>query len=258
MVALTMALYWLVTDETFRVTPERVEISGVRYADPDVLRSRLGRLDMQPNVFRVRGQDILGDLAGMPEVLAVRVTTTLPGNVSVDVQEREPILVWRSGGDAFLVDVDGVLFAPAAAAGASASGNGATGSPLPAVDDGRLLADRPALGDALGPEDMAVLRQVLALTPERVRSSHDQLFLRIDERLGYVLEAPGRWYAVFGHYTPTARPPSLVPRQVQCLSALLSRREAEVGRVNLAVAPGSCGTFLPSSRPRRGEAGSPP
>jgi hypothetical protein len=256
MLGLTFVLYWLVTDETFRVTPERVEVRGVRYADAAEVRSRLGRLDQQPNVFRVRAADVVGDLRTMPEVAGARVSTSLPGRVIVEVEEREPILLWRSGDQGFLVDVEGRLFAPATAATGDEIGSGATGGALPAVEDDRLLAAAPAVGAMLGPEDMSVLRQLLGLVPEQVGSVEGELRLRIDERLGYVLEAPGRWYAVFGHYSPTARPPDIVPRQVQCLAALLSRREEEVGRVNLAVGPGgACGTYLTAGPARRGGGG---
>jgi hypothetical protein len=102
------------------------------------------------------------------------------------------------------------------------------------------------------------MRQLLALTPAEVGSGRDALFLHVDGRFGYWLEAPGRWQAIFGQYTPSVRPPSLVARQVQCLRALLSRREDDIGRVNLAAAPGSCGTFVPDGAmptPRRPERG---
>lgn len=250
MVALTVALFHLVTDEDFRVLAGQVEVRGVRYADAGAVRQRLAELEEQPNIFRIHASGLAQSIAELPEVLSAEVRVSLPDRVEVNVHEREPIFVLRysqEAQDAWLVDATGTLFAPVGAATAEELGSGATGTALPAVEDARLLDEPPGLGQRLGVEDLAVLRQLLGLTPERVGSSREELFLRIDERFGYVLEVPGRWWAVFGHYTPTARPPGIVPRQVQCLRALLARREPEVGRVILALSPSSCGTYLPAT-----------
>lgn len=250
MLALTAALFHLVTDEDFRVVAGQVEVHGVRYADAGAVRQRLAELEAQPNIFRVRADRLAESIASLPEVLSAEVRVTLPGRVTVDIHERKPIFVLRysqDAQDAWLVDATGTLFAPANAATADELGSGATGTALPAVEDARLLDEPPRLGQRLGVEDLAVLRQLLGLTPEAVGSSRKELFLRIDERFGYVLEVPGRWWAVFGHYTPTARPPEIVPRQVQCLRVLLARREPEVGRVILALSPSGCGTYLPAT-----------
>lgn len=250
MLAVTAALYWLVTDEGFRVTEAGLRIEGVHYADMSEVRDALGQLGLGPNVFRVRSQALATEVSGLPEVVGADVRAILPDRVEVDVHERIPILRWRSGAKEYLVDVEGVLFAPAAAAPPGELGSGAIGTRLPAVEDDRLGTGL-TLGRRLTPEDLQVMRQLLALTPEYLGSSHEELTLRIDGRLGYVLEAPdGRWRAIFGHYSPMARPPAIVPGQVQCLRALLRIREASVARVYLPGVAGSCGTYLPGSRGR--------
>ena len=87
------------------------------------------------------------------------------------------------------------------------------------------------------------MRQLLALTPESLGSRASSLQLRVDEYDGYVLSSDRGWQAVFGHYTPTLQPPTVVPRQVQCLRWLLAAEERRLERVRLAVSEDGCGTF---------------
>jgi hypothetical protein len=221
-------------------------------------------------------------LMALPEVRAARVSVRLSGEVHVDVKEREPIFVWSNGGDAWLVDREGVLFArpgpedlpapavpgstgddpatqdpepgasvtpdatpPALDAPSGTGGDDAARSVLPMVEDARLARQAPDAGDRLGEVDLAVLRQLLALTPETIASASRSLRLRVDERDGYVLESMDLgWQALFGRYSPTLHPPDSIPRQVQCLAALLGDREDRVSRVWLVPSGSGCGTYL--------------
>lgn len=245
------ALYWLATDPTFAVDPAHVPVSGARYTDRGAILKRMG-LDgaTRPDIFRVATAEMALAVEGLPAVRDARVTATLPDRVEVQVTERTPILVWRAGEAGWLVDVEGVLFAPANAASAAELGDGATGSSLPAVEDRRKRASPWALGDRLLALDLSVVRLLGTLTPADVGSSADRLRLRVDDRDGYVLEAPGRWLAIFGHYTPSLAGADRIPRQAQCLGALLAGREKSVARVLLTLGVDRCGTFTVGPDPK--------
>ena len=59
---------------------------------------------------------------------------------------------------------------------------------------------------------------------------------------------PGtRWTAVFGIYTDTIRPPSIIPGQVRLLAGLLAGREESVARITLASE--TDGTYVPAPSP---------
>jgi len=120
---------------------------------------------------------------------------------------------------------------------------------LPVVEDSRLPAQPPAVGSFLPAIDVAVIRQLLALTPESLDSRASELQLRVDEYDGYVLSSDRGWQAVFGHYTPTLQPPTVVARQVQCLRWLLAADERRLERVRLAVSDDGCGTFTLFGQP---------
>jgi hypothetical protein len=122
---------------------------------------------------------------------------------------------------------------------------------LPRVEDFRTLrtavsADRSHLSAI----DLAVMRQLLALTPEDLGSQESNLVLRVDEHRGYILDSD-RWQAIFGHYTPQLQGPGAVPRQVQCLQWLLADQK-HLDEVHLAVSADACGTFTenPTAPPK--------
>ncbi len=298
MIVLTAVLYWLLTDASFRVSASSVIFEGLRYADEAAVRDHLSGLEREPNVFRVRASEIASDLLVLPEVASAAATVTLPARVSVRIEERQPVFTWEDGETAWLIDQEGMLFAPvpllaadpdgasdAAADPAASPGSGASALPdagpsaspepgpsappamaglpadaeagLPVVVDSRLPAAPPAIGTFLPASDVAVMRQLLALTPASLGSRAAALQLRVDEYDGYILSSDRGWQAVFGHYTPTLQPPSVVPRQVQCLRWLLAAEERRLERVRLAVSDDGCGTFTLFGQPERPRQPSP-
>jgi hypothetical protein len=185
------------------------------------------------------------------------------------------VFIWSNGALSWLVDEEGMLFAPAdeatamavrAAVAEGATTTDADAAPvaepdaeasdaeldpvlqaratLPLVEDGRLWADPPTVGTYLKQSDLAVMRQLLALTPELLDSAAQELRLRVDQADGFVLESEDRgWRALFGYYTPTLQPPEVIPRQVQCLQWLLASEERKLETVRLALSDETCGTF---------------
>jgi hypothetical protein len=248
MLVLTLVLLWLLTDASFRVTEANVSVSGLVHAREVDVRVHLAGLDRSPNAFRVRASEIVSRLQDLPEVAGATARVSLPGSVAIHVQEREPIFVWSNGSERLLVDRSGVLFAPQRTADPG----------LPVVEDGRLTEPWQP-GARLPASDLQVMRQLLALTPESLGSEAEDLHLRVDERDGYVLDSD-RWQAIFGHYLPNLQPPTMVPRQVQCLTWLLAETESTIERVRLAVSESGCGTLEEveapsrrSERPARGD-----
>lgn len=262
LVGVSAALYWATSDATFAVDPRAIPIDGARFTPEADVRTAMALPDDRfVNIFRIATNDLEARIETLPAVRDATVTATLPDQVVVRVEERTPMLVWRAGTDAWLVDRDGLLFAPAGALTAADLGTGATGSALPAVDD-RRSGEPLTLGSTVAPLDLDVVRVLLTVTPAMLRSEAPELYLSMDDTDGYVLEAPGAWRAVFGPYTPVLRPPDIIPRQVQCLDALLAGREEEVALVTLALSDQACGTFqervTPRPTPRGGRPGPTP
>jgi hypothetical protein len=275
LVLLTTLLFWMLTDDAFTVSEASVRFEGLAHADEAVVREHLADIDRGPNVFRVRSSDIVGELSTLTEVDAASARVTLPAGVTVALDERDPVFIWSNGALSWLVDEEGMLFAPAdeataAAARAAMQGEGTADTAefepgvggeadpaadaaaeltltaranLPLVEDARLPAEPPTVGSYLDPIDQQVMRQLLALTPELLGSRATQLELRVDESRGYVLESDRGWRVLFGHYTPTLQPPTVIPRQVQCLQWLLASEERKLEEVWLALSDEACGTY---------------
>jgi hypothetical protein len=284
LVTLTALLFWMLTDDAFRVTDASVRFEGLHHADEAEVRALLQDLDRAPNVFRVRASDIVSRLSELTEVDAAYATVMLPAEVRVRLDERDAVFVWSNRAVSWLVDDEGMLFAPAdapepaddEAAGAddespaaddgeedaadaaddvpdeSAEASEETDGPsdeldaraaLPVIFDDRQV-EPPEVGSYLPALDLAVMRQLLALTPELLGSSSAALQLRVEDTLGYTLRsADYAWVAVFGHYLPMTHPPEVVPRQVQCLEWLLARYEDTLVRTWLMPSDEACGTF---------------
>ena len=133
MITLTALLFWLLTDDAFSVTEDNVTFVGLRHADEAQVRAHLSDLERAPNVFRVRASDIVSRLSELTEVDAARAVVTLPANVSVELDERDPLFIWSNRQVEWLVDETGMLFAPADSAserdGLAGSDRGADGHP---------------------------------------------------------------------------------------------------------------------------------
>lgn len=265
LVLLTSLLFWLLTDDAFRVTDASVSFAGMAHADEEAVRERLSDIERGPNVFRVRASEIVSELSTLTEVDAAAARVTLPAEVTVALDERDPVFIWSNGAVSWLVDEEGMLFAPAQiddAPGGEPDGprgaeavepDEATEAPpaeltlaaradLPIVQDARVT-EQATVGTFLKPTDLRVMRLLLAVTPELLGSRAGALELHVDEEHGYVLESDRAWRARFGHYTPTLQPPDVIPRQVQCLRWLLASEERKLKEVWLALSDEACGTY---------------
>ncbi len=257
LVALTALLYWMLTDEAFTVGEERVSFRGLAHADEAEVRALLTDIDRGPNVFRVRASDIVDELSTLTEVDAASAVVTLPADVSVTLDERDPVFIWSDGAVSWLVDENGMLFAPAdldaPVADDDATPEAAARARLPVVEDARLPEEPPTVGSFLSTIDLLAMRQLLALDTELLGSRARDFALRVDDGDGYVLESNRGWRALFGHYTLTVQPPDVIPAQVQCLQWLLASEERLLEQVRLAVTADSCGTFtLFDDKPAKG------
>ena len=245
MVATAGAAYWMLTADSFAVdTPQ---LSGdLRYTDPQTILDAAGILNGQhPNVVRLRTDEMARQIADIPAIAQVSVTTSLPNNVAISVAERTPLFAVHWSGGTYLVDSSGRVIASVDDAKAAQLG-------VPVIEDDRS-AVKPEDGQAgatFDPIDLAAVLQLGAVTPALIDSSATSLQLAITDDDGFVMTAqPNGWRAVFGQYTPNLRPTDLIPRQVQCLRSLLGAGEQGVQTVYLAPLDERCGTYLPVPTP---------
>jgi len=233
------AIYGLTTSSAFTYT--RAEVPELRWTSGAAIETALG-IPTGTNLFRLTVAPLEDRIRALPGVADATVTVALPDALVVGVTERVAIIAWSVGATQFLVDRDGVLFAAAEPGAAVAAG-------LPIIVDSRVASAGLTVGDALDPVDLDAATRLGSLVPADVGSVADRLLVTVSDATGFVLgSSPASWVATFGLYTPTKRPPYLIPGQVRLLRSLLNGREAGVAKVILADAEN--GTFVPKATPR--------
>lgn len=259
-----LAIYGVGASSVFAFQRLVIDDQATLMTDPAAIQGRVGLTPGASNLFLVRADDIAATLRSLPAVTDAQVTVDLPDTLRVHLVERQPILAWVVGAERFVVDRDGVLFAayPVDQPGPSKA--------LPTVTDERASSAGLAVGSRLDPVDLDAATRLGSLVPADVGSAKKRLLVTVDDTDGFVVQpSPGGPIAVFGFYTPTLRPPDMIPGQVRLMRSLIAGREASVYRVVLAsetngtyvskaasASPGPSGA--PSSKPPAGPGASAP
>lgn len=239
------AVFSLVTDDRFALgasgTSGDVELSGLGYTDSAAVTDALALSEAgSNNVFLLRTAEMRRRLLELPSVADADVRVVLPDRLVVALTERTAVLRIAHDGATYLVDGDGVVLEKRAA-------NAPALPDLPLIDDRRIRLGVPyEIGVKIDATEAQAMLQIGALTPALVGSAATELAFSADDTDGYVVTAPPYgWRAVFGFYTLTLRPPTLIAQQVQCLRTLLASGEAQMDTIYLAPEGDRCGTYLP-------------
>ncbi len=119
-------LYYSLASPYFAI--REVEVKGGKLLDVNEARDAsetLGR-----NVLLVRTDDIEEMVRKISVVKDLRVSTSLPGRVDIEVTERTPLVQWQAREGSFLVDRDGVVFSREAPADSVISVKELDGPPM--------------------------------------------------------------------------------------------------------------------------------
>ncbi len=242
-VAALAAIFGAATSPAFEL--RQLDVEGARYTPTSAVDAALGlAATPHPNVFVLDTARLRRALLALPAVTDARLRVELPDRLVVRLAERQPILVWASSNERWLVDVEGVVMGPATPGDPATAG-------LPVFADDRSGRRPLAPGDTLDATDLAVARRLGALTPKLLGSRAATFSFEITDADGFTVSSvPRGWLAVFGMYTATLRSPDLIPAQVQCLASLLAQvGERKVASVYLFPEGDQCGTFTSRSGP---------
>jgi hypothetical protein len=220
----------------------RLRIEGTAVTPEAAIRERLG-LEKGTNLFTLRTEPLEDQLQEIPAVAAAEISIALPDTVTVIIDERRPLLVWRSGERRWLVDGTGFLFAEIGAEPPETIGE------LPVISDDRAASQSLRVGRSIDPVDLDAATRLASLTPAEVGSAAAGLSAGVTDDNGFVLSSvPKSWVAVFGFYGLSVRTPDLIPGQVQLLRSLLAQAgEPTVALVILA--DDRDGTYIPKESP---------
>lgn len=220
----TLAIYGVGASPVFAF--HHVDLSGATWTSPDDVQAQLGVID-GTNLVTLRTDDLAGRLEALPTVRSAEVSVVLPNTIRVRLDERQPILIWQTSTGRFLVDAAAVAFVELADGAPAPTG-------LPTITDARLGAPI-SVGSSIDPVDFDAATRLGSLKPADLDSAANGLIVTLTDDQGFTLKAvPNLWTAVFGFYTTSLRPPSIIPGQVRLLRSLIAGREPTIESVILA------------------------
>jgi len=212
----------------------RVSVSGTLLLDPAAV-AVAANIPIGSSLLGVNLHAAEVAVAAMPLVASVRVTAGLPDGIQIRVREKTLLLRWQIGDRVYAVTENGELLGDIATLNLAPTAEASLAA-APLLHDDR--APSSLLNDGqLSSTELDVATRLASLTPADLGTEAPKLTLRLLSDFGFVLEATGpsiEWHAVFGIYSATIRPPSMIPGQVRLLRSLLSGRETRIGWVILA------------------------
>lgn len=109
LLVLIIALSFIFTGSAFRV--EQVQVVGTHNA---ALVQAIQRQEVQgQNIFLLNTPAFEAQVENLPLVRSAQVSKQWPNQLTVTVQERTPLLLWRTSWETYSIDSDGVLMARA-------------------------------------------------------------------------------------------------------------------------------------------------
>ncbi len=84
------------------------EISGIQYMSPSRART-IAHVSGQ-TIFKVDPKEIEELLESLPEVKDANVKVGWPNHVVIEIEERQPVMVWHDAGQTWVLTADGLAF----------------------------------------------------------------------------------------------------------------------------------------------------
>lgn len=139
---LVLALVAYGVERSSLVALQEIRVEGAERLDPDHVRA-VSQLDLGTSTLRLGLGDVEDRVRDLPLVREVRAWRADPLTAVITVVEREPVLVAVAGGEAVLIDEEGVVLRRGEEAGLPVV---RLGGELPAP--GQTVRERPGLANA--------------------------------------------------------------------------------------------------------------
>lgn len=158
---------------------DQPEINGIQYLSPSRVRTIAGVKGQ--SIFKVDPVEIEGLLEALPEVKAASLKVHWPNKVVIEIEERQPVMVWNDAGQSWVLSADGLAFYHRGA--------------LPGLVHVQSLTSVLKIGDSLDP----------VIEKERIKAAYDLSLLLgrdgpllYDAHHGFGFRDERGWMAYFG------------------------------------------------------------
>jgi len=191
--ALFAGLLWLLQGPWLRVSS--AAWAGARYTSGDQLTAILEPLKGS-SLLTLDDAAVAERLTSLPAVRSASVEPTLPGGVSVTLEEKTPALIWQTSAIRLLVADDGVVFGDVALAAPLPPDL----AKLPIVDDRRGASLDIFIGDRIPDAELSIALRLASIDPIALGSTAKGLRVTLDDQCGYVISprSGARWSAAIG------------------------------------------------------------
>ena len=227
---LVAGFLWLLEGPWLRIGS--VAWAGARYTSSNDVAAILEPLKGS-SLLTLDDTAVAARLTSLPAVRAARVEPTLPGGISVQLEEKAPALIWQTSAVRLVVAADGAVFGETALGASLAPLAG-----LPLVDDRRRASLDIYIGDRIPEPEWSIAIRLAAINPATLGSKAKALQVRLDDRCGFVI-APRNgagWATAMGLYGMDPDPTATATRigaQVAAIRTLFAaHRESTVGWVD--------------------------
>jgi hypothetical protein len=215
-------------------TVGQISVIGTTLLDPEAVIAA-ANIPIGSSLLGVNLREAEEAVAALPLVDSVRVNAGLPDGIQIRVREKTLLLRWQIGDRVYAITEQGELLGETTSLSLAPTAEAALAA-APLLYDDRVPSPLPTAGQLTATE-LDVVTRIASLTPEDLGTAATTLTLRLLSDFGFVIEAAGpaiEWNAVFGIYSATIRPTSMIPGQVRLLRSLLAGRETGIGWVILA------------------------
>jgi cell division protein FtsQ len=189
-------LRWLLIAPQFQIAT--VLISGNDLVPADEVAADLPLAGT--NLFTIRGRRVAKSIERDPAVAQALVRPRLPNMLSIEIEERQPVVIWEEGDTRWLVDDDGRVL------GSGDRPLDGLQEQLPSAVGSRdrsatlpVVAAPPELAIAPGQQvDVGVVRMARAVTPRLAELGLDAARLEYDPARGMAIIADGAYRVELG------------------------------------------------------------
>ena len=229
--ALVAGFLWLLEGPWLRIGS--MALAGAHYTSGDAVAAILEPLKGS-SLLTLDDTAVAARLTSLPAVRAAHVEPTLPGGISVQLEEKAPALIWQTSAVRLVVAADGAVFGKTALAASLAPPLAA----LPLVDDRRRASLDIYIGDRVPEPERSIALRLAAINPATLGSKAKALQVRLDDRCGFVIapRSGAGWAAAMGLYGMDPDPTATAARigaQVAAIRTLFAaHRESSVGWVD--------------------------
>jgi hypothetical protein len=244
---------FILTGSAFRIA--LVNVEGSKNAG---LVSSIQQLGIQgQNIFLLDVTGFTERVESLPLVASVELRKQLPNRLTIQVKERQPVILWQVGKDTFAVDSQGMILAPAAALSSTES-NGENLSTVIDVstrqgtgkqngkNSGKNILPVLQPGAHLEGADIVFAQDIMRRLPPLVGVSTFKLYYDgtmdtdtnnsggkgLDSRGSFIIESPGGWKAYLGGSADT-NPLENRLIELREILALTQQQQLDVATIDL-------------------------